>query len=102
MKFNVHIALALAVISAGLSKVEGSGGQIIDASMTNSQISLRFETTNGNSYQVQENLTLAHFVQQVGASGRHGGDDWFSRPVVAGIFTQAGQGGNRVAVRRGG
>ena len=30
-------------------------------------------------------------LKPVGASGRHGGDDWFSRPVVARIFTQAGQ-----------
>ena len=36
------------------------------------------------------------------ASGRHGGDGRFSRHRFAGVRAQAGQGGNRVAVRRGG
>ena len=58
MKINVCIALALAVGLASLSNAEGSGGQIVGTSMTNAQIRLLFETTNGYSYQVQANPTL--------------------------------------------
>ena len=41
-------------------------------------------------------------IQPVGAIGRHGGDGRFSRHRFARVRAQAGQGGNRVAVRRGG
>jgi len=58
MKTYVQIALALSVGLASLANAEGSGGQIVGTSMTNAQISLLFETTNGYSYQVQTNPTL--------------------------------------------
>jgi len=35
----------------------------------------------------REILSVADCRKPLGASGRHGGDDWFSRPVVARIFT---------------
>jgi hypothetical protein len=38
-----------------------------------------------------EIFSVADCREPLGASGRHGGDDWFSRPVVAGIFAQAGR-----------
>ena len=46
--------------------------------------------------------TAAHCRQSHGGSGRHGGDGRFSRHRFAGVRAQAGQGGSRVAVRRGG
>ena len=48
-----------------------------------------------------EIFSVADCREPLGAFGRHGGDDWFSRPVIARIFTKAGQWGNRVAVGAG-
>lgn len=57
MRIYVHIGLIVGIGLASLPSARASGGRIIGASMTNAQIRLLFETTNGYSYQVQGNAT---------------------------------------------
>jgi hypothetical protein len=56
MKISVALLLGLAM-ACGMKAAE-PGGKIIGASLTNKQMALQFESTNGYSYQVQANPTL--------------------------------------------
>jgi hypothetical protein len=58
MKKAFYSALACCAWLASLRQAEASGGRVIGASMTNSQVSVLFDSTGGYSYQVQSNGTL--------------------------------------------